>query len=84
VIALLFALVFRMLPEGHIAWRDVWIGAIATAMLFMIGKWAIGIYLGGPAMASMYGAASSPMAILVWALSALIFFLGAEFTYVYA
>jgi membrane protein len=85
VIALLFALMFKMLPEGYIAWRDVWIGAIATATLFTIGKWAIGIYLGGAAMASMYGAASSLMAILVWVYySALIFFLGAEFTYVYA
>jgi membrane protein len=85
VIALLFALMFKMLPEGYIAWRDVWIGALATAMLFTIGKWAIGIYLGGAAMASMYGAASSLMAILVWVYySALIFFLGAEFTYVYA
>jgi membrane protein len=85
VITLLFALMFKMLPEGHIAWRDVWIGAMATATLFMIGKWAIGLYLGGAAMASMYGAASSLMAILVWVYySALIFFLGAEFTYVYA
>ncbi len=85
VISLLFALMFKMLPEGYIAWRDVWIGALATAMLFTIGKWAIGIYLGGAAMASMYGAASSLMAILVWVYySASIFFLGAEFTYVYA
>jgi membrane protein len=85
VIGLLFALMFKMLPEGYIAWRDVWIGAIATAALFTIGKWAIGIYLGGAAMASMYGAASSLMAILVWVYySALIFFLGADFTYVYA
>lgn len=85
VISLLFALMFKMLPEGYIAWRDVWIGALATAMLFTFGKWAIGIYLGGAAMASMYGAASSLMAILVWVYySALIFFLGAEFTYVYA
>jgi membrane protein len=84
-ITLLFALMFKMLPEGYIAWRDVWIGAIATATLFTIGKWAIGLYLGGAAMASMYGAASSLMAILVWVYySALIFFLGAEFTYVYA
>lgn len=85
VITALFALMFKMLPEGHIAWRDVWIGAIGTATLFTVGKWAIGIYLGGAAMASMYGAASSLMAILVWVYySALIFFLGAEFTYVYA
>jgi membrane protein len=85
VMAVLFALMFKILPEGHIAWQDVWIGAIATAALFTLGKWAIGLYLGGPAMTSMYGAASSLMAILVWVYySALIFFLGAEFTYVYA
>ena len=85
VITLLFALLFKMLPEGHIAWRDVWVSAPATAILFSIGKWAIGLYLGGAAMASMYGAASSLMVILAWVYySALIFFLGAELTYVYA
>jgi membrane protein len=85
VITLLFALMFKALPEGHIAWGDVWIGAIATGTLFAIGKWAIGLYLGGAAMESMYGAASSLMAILIWVYySAMIFFLGAEFTYVYA
>jgi membrane protein len=85
VMAVLFTLMFKMLPEGHIAWQDVWIGGIATAMLFTLGQWVIEIYLGGPAMTSMYGAASSLMAILVWVYySALIFFLGAEFTYVYA
>ena len=85
VMAVLFTLMFKMLPEGHIAWQDVWIGGIATAALFTLGQWAIEMYLGGPAMTSMYGAASSLMAILVWVYySALIFFLGAEFTYVYA
>jgi membrane protein len=85
VMAMLFMLMFKVLPEGHIAWQDVWIGAIATAALFTLGQRAIEIYLGGPAMTSMYGAASSLMAILVWVYySALIFFLGAEFTYVYA
>lgn len=85
VMAGLFGLMFKVLPEGPIAWRDVWIGAIGTAVLFSFGRWAISLYLGGPAMASMYGAASSLMAILVWVYySALIFFLGAEFTYVYA
>ena len=85
VITGLFAILFKMLPEGHIAWRDVWIGAPATAMLFFIGKWGIGLYLGGAALASMYGAASSLMVILAWVYySALIFFLGAEFTYIYA
>jgi membrane protein len=85
VMAVLFTLMFKMLPEGHIAWQDVWIGGMATATLFRLGQWVIEIYLGGPAMTSMYGAASSLMAILVWVYySALIFFLGAEFTYVYA
>lgn len=85
VITLLFALMFKVLPDGYIAWRDVWLGAVASGTLFMIGKWAIGLYLGSTAMASMYGAASSLMVILVWVYySALIFFLGAEFTSVYA
>ena len=85
VITVFFAAMFKMLPEGPISWKDVWIGAMATAVLFLVGKWAIGLYLGGAAMASMYGAASSLMAVLVWVYySALIFFLGAEFTYVYA
>lgn len=85
VITLLFALMFKVLPDGFIAWRDVWFGAAASGTLFMIGKWAIGLYLGSTAMASMYGAASSLMVILVWVYySALIFFLGAEFTSVYA
>jgi membrane protein len=85
VMAVLFMMMFKVLPEGHIEWQDVWMGAIATAGLFTLGRWAIGLYLGGPAMTSMYGAASSLMAILVWVYySAMIFFLGAEFTYVYA
>jgi membrane protein len=85
VITLLFALIFKILPQDNISWRDVWLGAVATAVLFTFGKWAIGLYVSQVAMASMYGAASSPMVILVWVYySALIFFLGAEFTYVYA
>jgi membrane protein len=84
-ITVLFALLFKALPEGHVAWGDVWVGALATSALFTIGKSAIGLYLGGGAMASMYGAASSLMAILMWVYySSMIFFLGAEFTYVYA
>jgi len=85
VTALFFALMFKTLPEEDIAWGDVWWGAAIAAALFALGKWAIGVYLGGPALTSMYGAASSLMAILVWVYySALIFFFGAEFTYVYA
>jgi membrane protein len=64
---------------------DLTASLIMITLLFTLGKWAIGLYVGRVAMASMYGAASSPMAILVWVYySALIFFLGAEFTYVYA
>ena len=85
VITLLFAVMFKVLPDGYIAWRDVWLGDVASGALLMIGKWAIGLYLGSTAMASMYGAASSLMVILVWVYySAMIFFLGAEFTCVYA
>ncbi|MGZ8406216.1 MAG: YihY/virulence factor BrkB family protein [Nitrospira sp.] len=85
VITLLFALMFKVLPDGYIAWMDVWLGAVASGTLFMIGKWVIGLYLGSTAMASMYGAASSLMIILAWVYySALIFFWGAELTCVYA
>ncbi len=84
VITLLFALMFKILPDGYIAWMDVWLGAVASGTLFMIGKWVIGLYLGSTAMASMYGAASSLMIILAWVYySALIFFFGAELTCVY-
>lgn len=84
-ITLLFALMFKVLPDGYIAWRDVWLGAVVSGTLFTAGKWAFGLYLGSTAMASMYGAASSLMAILAWVYySAMIFFLGAELTCVYA
>ena len=85
VITVLFALMFKVLPDGYIAWGDVWLGAVASGTLFIIGEWAIGLYIGSTAIASMYGAAASLMVILVWVYySALIFFLGAEFTCVYA
>ncbi len=85
VITILFATMFKVLPEAHVAWRDVWLGAITTASLFTIGKWAIGFYLATSPIATLYGAASSLMIILLWVYySALIFFLGAEFTVVYA
>jgi membrane protein len=85
VITILFATMFKVLPEARVAWRDVWLGAITTASLFTIGKWAIGVYLATSPIATLYGAASSLMIILLWVYySALIFFLGAEFTVVYA
>jgi membrane protein len=81
----LFAMMFKVLPDAEIAWRDVWIGAVATAVLFTIGKFLIGFYLGAGALSSTYGAAGALVIILVWVYySAQILFLGAEFTQVYA
>lgn len=85
VITVLFALIFKFLPDAQIAWRDVWLGAFVTAMLFSIGKAAIGIYLGNSAVASIFGAAGSLVLLLLWIYySAQILFFGAEFTQVYA
>jgi membrane protein len=85
VIASLFAVIYKMLPQIRLSWRDVWIGAIGTAALFTIGKYLIGAYLGNSTVASSYGAAGSVIALLLWVYySAQIFFLGAEFTRQYA
>lgn len=85
IITFLFALIYRYLPDVKITWRDVAIGSIVTAMLFGIGKFAIGAYMGKMAFASSYGAAGSFVVLLIWIYySALIFFFGAEFTQVYA
>ena len=85
VIAILFAMIYKFLPDVVISWRDVWIGAAVTAVLFTAGKYAIGIYLGHTATASAFGAAGSLVVLLFWVYySALISFLGAEFTQVYA
>jgi membrane protein len=85
VIALIFALIFKFIPDVEIAWRDVWFGAVVTAILFMIGKTAIGIYLGTSSVASSYGVAGSLVVLLLWIYySAQILFLGAEFTQVFA
>jgi membrane protein len=85
VTILLFASMFKVLPDIDIEWRDVWIGSLATAALFTAGKSVIGIYIGRMALDSTYGAAASVVVILVWIYySALIFFMGAEFTQVYA
>ncbi|MCO5191308.1 MAG: YihY/virulence factor BrkB family protein [Anaerolineae bacterium] len=84
-VAVLFALIFKVIPDTHVQWRDVWPGAIVTALLFSVGKWTIGLYLGQSAPSSVYGAAGSLIVILVWVYySAQILFLGAEFTQVYA
>ncbi len=85
VITLLFAMIFKVLPDVDIRWRDVWIGSAITALLFSIGKFFIGLYLGRSAFSSTYGAAGSLIVVLLWIYySAQIFFIGAEFTQVYA
>ena len=84
-ITVLFALIFRYVPETKIAWKQIWIGAAVTALLFTIGKSVIGIYLGKAAVGSAYGAAGSLVAVIVWIYySAMIFLFGAEFTHVLA
>jgi membrane protein len=84
-ITALFAMIYKFLPDVQINWRDVWIGAALTSLLFTIGKFLIGLYLGHSSATSTYGAAGSLITILLWVYySSLIFFLGAEFTQVYA
>ncbi|HEX6898546.1 MAG TPA: YihY/virulence factor BrkB family protein [Thermoanaerobaculia bacterium] len=81
----LFAMIFKFLPDVKIQWRDVWTGAAVTALLFTIGKFLIGLYLGHSAVASSFGAAGSVIILLLWVYySAQILFMGAEFTQVYA
>jgi membrane protein len=85
LITLLFATIFKFLPDAKIAWRDVWIGAFITAVLFTVGKFALGLYLGKSGVASSYGAAGSLIVLLLWVYySSQILFFGAEFTQVYA
>ena len=85
IITLLFAMIFKFLPDVKIAWRDVWIGALITAALFTIGKEVLGLYLGKSGVASSYGAAGSLIVLLLWVYySAQIVFFGAEFTKAYA
>lgn len=85
IIAVLFTVIFKTLPDGRVSLRDCIIGASFTAFLFMIGKFAIGAYLGSSAIGSVYGAAGSVILILVWIYySAIILYFGAEFTKVYA
>ena len=85
VVTLLFALLFRYVPDEHVTWKDVWIGASATAILFDLGKFLIGFYIGETSIGSMFGAAGSVVVILAWVYySSQLVFLGAEFTHVYA
>lgn len=85
VIALLFGVIYKMLPRIRLSWRDVTIGALGTAIMFSLGKFLIGVYIGNSGVASSFGAAGSMVALLLWVYySAQVFFLGAEFTRQYA
>ena len=85
IVVLLFAMIFKFLPDVKIQWRDVWIGAVMTAILFGLGKWLLGFYLGSGAASSAYGAASSLITLLLWVYySSQILLFGAEFTQVHA
>jgi membrane protein len=83
-VTVLFAMIYKMLPRVRIAWRDVWIGAAVTALLFTVGKFLIGLYIGMAGVSSGFGAAGSVVVLLVWVYySAQVFLLGAEFTALY-
>lgn len=85
VISALFALMFKTVPDVHIKWRDVWVGAAVTAALFVLGKFLLGLYLGSAGVSSAYGAAGSIVALVIWVYySAQVLLIGAEFTEVYA
>jgi membrane protein len=84
-VAVLFGLIFRFVPEAGVRWRNVWPGALATALFFTIGKTLIGLYLGKSSLGSAYGAAGSVIVVIVWVYySAQIFFFGAELTHAYS
>ena len=85
VVTAAFAMIYKVVPRVRIEWRDVWVGAAVTALLFTLGRFAIGFYLGRATFASGFGAAASLVVLLVWMYySAQIFLLGAEFTWIYA
>ncbi len=82
---LLFAAIYKILPDAKIQWRDVWVGAFVTALLFSLGRLALGVYLGRPQVASAYGSAGALVVLLLWVnYAATILFVGAEFTKAYA
>jgi membrane protein len=85
MITLLFAMMFKWLPDTDVAWRDVWLGAAVTAALFEIGKLLIGLYIGKLGLESTYGAAASLVVLLIWVYySSQLVLMGAEFTRIYA
>ena len=85
LVAIMFGLIYKVMPRVRVQWRDVWIGAVFTALLFTLGKALIGFYIGRSGVASAFGAAGSLVVVLLWVYySAQIFLIGAEFTWVYA
>ena len=85
LITVAFAMIYKIVPRVRVAWKDVWIGAAATSLLFTVGKYLIGVYIGRSGIASGFGAAASLVVVLVWVYySAQIFLFGAEFTWAYA
>lgn len=85
IITVLFALIFKYLPDTEVAWKDVWVGALFTSILFNIGKFAIGLYIGNSNIGSAFGAAGSALVVLLWIyFSSMILLFGAMFTQVYS
>jgi membrane protein len=85
VVTTMFAMMYRFLPDRHVAWRHVWLGAALTGLMFVLAKWGLGLYLSHSGVASTYGAAGALALILLWVYySAIVFLLGAEFTQVWA
>ncbi len=85
LVTAVFALIYKTMPHASIAWRDVWVGSAVTAVLFLIGKGLIGLYIGGSSITTLFGAAASLIVVLLWVYySAQIFLFGAEFTWVYS
>lgn len=85
LVTTVFALIYKTMPRARIAWSDVWIGSVVTAVLFLLGKGLIGLYIGGSGITTLFGAAASLIVVLLWVYySAQIFLFGAEFTWVYS
>ena len=85
ITVVLFAMIFRLLPDARMRWKDAFVGATITAILFSLGKYLIGFYVGNSNVASLYDAAGSVLVLMVWIFySSTIFFFGAQVTYVYA
>ena len=85
LVTVVFATIYKIMPRVRVDWRDVWIGAAVTSLLFTVGKFLIGVYIGRSGITSGFGAAASLVVVLVWVYySAQLFLLGAEFTRAYA